>query len=61
MNIFHAEFEKSISSEYTLPKSYLYEPNSAILKAGLFNQVSHQLNVDKIHINSHLYTSDNLI
>ncbi len=58
---FDAEFEKSISSEYTLPKSYLYEPNSAILKAGLFHQVSHQLNLYKIHINSHLYTCNNLI
>ena len=58
---FAAEFEKSISSDFALPKSYLYEPNSAILKAGLFNQVSHQLNLDKIHINSHLYTCNNLI
>jgi hypothetical protein len=39
----------------------LFEPNSAILKAGLFNQVSHQLKLYKLHINSHLYTSNNLI
>jgi len=58
---FDAEFEKSLSSDCALPQSYLYEPNSAILKAGLFNQVSHQLNVYKIHIHSHLYTHNNLI
>lgn len=43
------------------PLTYLYEPNSAILKAGLFNEVSHQLNVYKLNINSHLYTSDEII
>ncbi len=45
----------------SLPQKYLYEPNSAILKAGLFNQVSKQLNVPKLHNNSHLYTSEKLI
>lgn len=50
--------EKSSISE---PKKHLYEPNSAILKAGLFNQVSSQLNIDKLHTHSHLYTSDKLI
>ncbi|QCX39196.1 class I SAM-dependent methyltransferase [Aureibaculum algae] len=43
------------------PLTYLYEPNSPILKAGLFNEVSGQLNVFKLNINSHLYTSKNLI
>ncbi|MCK5638534.1 MAG: class I SAM-dependent methyltransferase, partial [Flavobacteriaceae bacterium] len=46
---------------YSLPKTYLYEPNSAILKTGLFNEVSHQLSICKIHNNSHLYTSNKLI
>ncbi|MCF6223136.1 MAG: class I SAM-dependent methyltransferase [Flavobacteriaceae bacterium] len=59
------KFESSIDSlklpTYSLVKKYLYEPNSAILKAGLFNEVSHQLNLDKIHNNSHLYTSNELI
>jgi hypothetical protein len=48
------------SSQIALPQKYLYEPNSAILKAGLFNEVSKQLNVYKIHNNSHLYTSKKL-
>ena len=43
------------------PLKYLYEPNSALLKAGLFNEVSDQLNISKLHVNSHLYTSNNLV
>lgn len=39
-------------------KSYLYEPNASILKAGAFRSVSHIYKVEKLHPNSHLYTSD---
>lgn len=60
-DIFEAVFPSSVVANYSSPKTYLYEPNSAILKAGLFNEVSHELNVFKLHSNSHLYTSDELI
>lgn len=43
------------------PGRYLYEPNASILKAGAFNMVTHSYRVKKLHRNSHLYTSDNLI
>ena len=56
-----AGFNSNTAATYSEPLSYLYEPNSAILKAGLFNEVSGQFNIHKIHINSHLYTSNNLI
>ena len=46
---------------YSEPKKYLYEPNSAIMKSGAFDAVSSQFNLDKLHPNSHLYTSDLLI
>lgn len=49
------------SASYSLPKTYLYEPNAAILKAGAFQEVSSLLNIDKLHKHSHLYTSSNLI
>lgn len=38
--------------------SYLYEPNSALMKLGLFNQIGHRWGIYKLHPNSHLYTSD---
>ena len=53
--------EKKYSSEYSIPLSYLYEPNAAILKAGAFNIITKHLEVFKLHKNSHLYTSQKLI
>lgn len=40
---------------------YLYEPNSSILKAGAYRCVADEFNLLKLHPNSHLYTSDELI
>ena len=42
-------------------QTYLYEPNASILKAGGYKQVAMQTGVEKLHKNSHLYTSDKLI
>ncbi|GAA3580695.1 THUMP-like domain-containing protein [Snuella lapsa] len=53
--------EKTLSSNYSKPLNYLYEPNSAILKAGGFHSIASQLNVFKLHKHSHLYTSDDNI
>ncbi|MFI1771457.1 THUMP-like domain-containing protein [Thalassobellus citreus] len=58
---FSLENEKLIDSEYNKPLAYLYEPNSAILKAGGFHSISNKLNVFKLHKHSHLYTSDTQI
>jgi hypothetical protein len=55
---FHQESMAEV--DYSKPLSYLYEPNSAILKAGAFNSISN-LNISKLHKHSHLYTSENLI
>ena len=53
--------EKKSEPNYSLPKSYLYEPNSAIMKAGAFNILSEMLNVTKLHKHSHLYTSEKVM
>jgi hypothetical protein len=59
---FQFEWNKNSDSiGYSLPQKYLYEPNSAIMKSGGFNEVSLQFNIDKLHPNSHLYTSNQLI
>lgn len=55
---FLLEDEKQLDTPYSLPLTYLYEPNSAILKAGGFQSVSKHLNVFKLHKHSHLYTSE---
>ncbi len=58
---FEFSYQENVSSEYSEPLYYLYEPNAAILKSGGFHQVSHQLNVSKLHQHSHLYTSKEFI
>lgn len=49
------------TTKFTEPKTYLYEPNSAIMKSGLFNAIANTFNLSKLHIHSHLYTSEELI
>ncbi len=46
---------------YASPLRYLYEPNRAIMKSGAFNHISEVFHIDKLHTDSHLYTSDQLI
>ncbi|SFK45287.1 class I SAM-dependent methyltransferase [Proteiniphilum acetatigenes] len=43
------------------PDHYLYEPNASILKAGAFKSVAQAYNLQKLHINSHLYTSGKVV
>ena len=52
--------EKTLPS-YALPQQYLYEPNAAIMKAGAFTSISEAFSVQKLHINSHLYSSNELV
>ncbi|MBJ6367669.1 THUMP-like domain-containing protein [Snuella sedimenti] len=58
---FKLNSESTISPLFHSPLTYLYEPNSAILKAGGFNAVSHKFKIFKLHKHSHLYTSNELI
>ena len=46
---------------YDFPKKYLFEPNSAVMKSGGFNEISFQYNIPKLHQHSHLYTFDEII
>ena len=42
-------------------KRYLYEPNVSILKAGAFKAVATRFGLSKLHVSSHLYTSDEVV
>ncbi len=51
------EADHVITSEGTplaLPKNYLYEPNPAVMKSGLFSELARQTKTSKPHLNSHL-------
>tara|TARA_R110000868_G_scaffold56488_5_gene174806 strand:+ start:19133 stop:20335 length:1203 start_codon:yes stop_codon:yes gene_type:complete len=58
---FMFEDEKKTGSNYARPLTYLYEPNSAILKAGAFQSITKQFDVFKLEKHSHLYTSEHLV
>ena len=55
---FTNEDEAGSEVEISLPKKYIYLPNNAILKAGAFRLVGQRFGLKKLHINTHLYTSD---
>jgi hypothetical protein len=59
--VFTRRDEATCEVTYSQPLSYLYEPNAALLKAGAFKQVAAQFGLYKLHVNSHLYTSDTLL
>ncbi|NDV67548.1 SAM-dependent methyltransferase [Dysgonomonas sp. 25] len=59
---FSREEEDEINLHYTNEIGrYLYEPNSSVLKAGAYKSIAQYYGIDKLHVNSHLYTSDNQI
>ncbi len=55
---FETNFRASDNIEYSIPKKYLYEPNAAIMKSGMFQAISENYQVQKIAVNTHLFTSD---
>ncbi|MDQ4141669.1 MAG: class I SAM-dependent methyltransferase [Bacteroidota bacterium] len=58
---FNKSGEETATITYSEPQPYIYEPNTAILKAGGFKSVAEQYELNKLHRNSHLYTSHKLI
>ena len=60
--IYNLNEERDFNPQYTNKVlTYLYEPNSSIMKAGAFKSVCKEFNVLKLGVNTHLYTSDTLI
>lgn len=58
---FSFNWNETAKADYSLPQEYLYEPNTAILKSGAFDLISEKLNLNKIEVNTHLYTNNHLI
>lgn len=53
--------EETSAVSYSDPLTFLYEPNASILKAGAFKSVANRFGLKKIHVNTHLYTSNELV
>lgn len=59
---FNQDEEANISVSYTsIVGKYLYEPNAAVMKSGAFKLIGNRFGLSKLHINTHLYSSDELI
>ena len=62
--LFSFPWEKEKTSSFQAAEKmgdYLYEPNAAILKSGAFKLIATEYNISKLHLNSHLYTSEQKI
>lgn len=57
---FHFEDEKNTTVNFSSIKTYLYEPNTALLKSGAFKLIATTFGLNKLEVNTHLYTSDEL-
>ncbi len=58
---FETKFRASQSDiPLSLPLNYLYEPNPAIMKSGMFRDLASQTDSCTLHSNSHLFTSKKL-
>ena len=53
--------ETEVRISFAEPQQFIYEPNTAILKAGAFRTVAQRWQLAKLHPNTHLYTSEKLI
>ena len=53
--------EESGFCNYAQLSKYLYEPNAAIMKAGVHTLLCKKFSLNKLHPNTHLYTSEKLI
>lgn len=54
---FTSKEEDEAQVTYGDPQRYVYEPNAAIGKSGAFKLLSTRFNLNKLHPNTHLYTS----
>jgi len=52
--------ERDSQSNFTDTGRYIYDPNTAIRKAGLFHSIAEDFDLSKLSNNSHLYFSDTL-
>lgn len=55
------EEQRAVSFFSTEVQKYLYEPNAAIMKCGAFKLIGSRFGIRKLHKNTHLYTSNELI
>lgn len=58
---FHLADEKKAVAVLGEPDQYLYEPNASVLKSGAFKLIAEKFGLTKLDMNTHLYTSSNIV
>ena len=53
--------ERVVTTESSTTKKYIYQPAAALVKSELHNRNADSLGLQKLHPNTQLYTSDNLV
>ncbi len=53
--------EEHVTPAFSQPLKYLYIANNAVLKSGAFNLISEEFNLKKLHQNTQLFTSEDLV
>ncbi|MCC8358711.1 THUMP-like domain-containing protein [Salinimicrobium sediminilitoris] len=56
--IYESSFGQNLPENYQDPEEFLYEPNAAIMKSGLFAALGKDLGLNKLHPNTQLFTSE---
>lgn len=59
--LFSEEKEITDTVYATAPLSYLYEPDTSILKGGAFKCLARRFGLSKLHVSSHIYTGDSFM
>lgn len=57
----HEEESQAKVSFSPTPLSYLYEPSAVMMKSGAFRLMAQRFSLMKLHPNTHLYTSDEMV
>lgn len=59
---FYKQEEQNCTADFTpQPEKFIYEPNASVLKSGAYKLTACRFNLKKLHPDSHLYTSSELI
>jgi hypothetical protein len=58
---FTANEEARCQYNFSEPLNYLYQPNASLMKLGAFRILCDRYPIQKLHPNSHIYTSNNLL
>ena len=60
-DISEQEIDNNLAITYSFVQKYIYEPNSSLMKIGSWGMICKKYNVSKLHINSHLFTSNEVV